>query len=122
MRWLVSQLPAATAAGRSAFNSEPGGATMRSGRSEPAHAFEHSLYVLATVMSTPVPERAIVDAGFILQVDDAYLATYYDIIVPPGTIADYRRWAFECAALDLALRQAGGGSGGVSVLTNCAQL
>jgi 5-methyltetrahydropteroyltriglutamate--homocysteine methyltransferase len=37
--------------------------------------------------------RAIVDAGFILQIDDAYLATYYDIIVPPGTIADYRRWA-----------------------------
>lgn len=27
------------------------------------HHFEHSLYVLATVMSTPVPERAIVDAG-----------------------------------------------------------
>ena len=27
------------------------------------HAFEHSLYVLATVMSTPAPERAIVDAG-----------------------------------------------------------
>ncbi len=27
------------------------------------HAFEHSLYVLATVMSTPTPDRAIVDAG-----------------------------------------------------------
>ncbi len=27
------------------------------------HAFEHSLYVAATVMSTPAPERAIVDAG-----------------------------------------------------------
>ena len=27
------------------------------------HAFEQSLYVAATVMSTPVPERAIVDAG-----------------------------------------------------------
>jgi len=27
------------------------------------HAFEQSLYVLATVMSTPVPERAVVDAG-----------------------------------------------------------
>jgi D-serine deaminase-like pyridoxal phosphate-dependent protein len=31
------------------------------GRDE--HAFEHSLYVLATVISTPAPERAIVDAG-----------------------------------------------------------
>ncbi|MEO8305798.1 MAG: DSD1 family PLP-dependent enzyme [Betaproteobacteria bacterium] len=27
------------------------------------HAFEQSLFVLATVMSTPVPERTIVDAG-----------------------------------------------------------
>ncbi|MEO6565126.1 MAG: DSD1 family PLP-dependent enzyme [Casimicrobiaceae bacterium] len=27
------------------------------------HAFEQSLYVLASVMSTPTPERAIVDAG-----------------------------------------------------------
>ena len=26
------------------------------------HAFEHSLYVLATVMSAPTPQRAIVDA------------------------------------------------------------
>src|SRR5664279_1414651 len=31
------------------------------GRDE--HAFEHSLYVLASVMSTPAPDRAIVDAG-----------------------------------------------------------
>jgi 5-methyltetrahydropteroyltriglutamate--homocysteine methyltransferase len=49
--------------------------------------------------------RAIVDAGFILQVDDAYLATYYDIIVPPGTIEDYRRWAaLRIEALNHALR------------------
>jgi 5-methyltetrahydropteroyltriglutamate--homocysteine methyltransferase len=49
--------------------------------------------------------RAIVDAGFVLQVDDAYLATYYDIIVPPGTIADYRRWAaLRVEALNHALR------------------
>jgi D-serine deaminase-like pyridoxal phosphate-dependent protein len=27
------------------------------------HAFEHSLYVLSTVMSVPAPERAVVDAG-----------------------------------------------------------
>lgn len=27
------------------------------------HAFEHSLYVLATVMSMPTPQRAVVDAG-----------------------------------------------------------
>ena len=27
------------------------------------NAFEHSLFVLATVMSTPIPERAVIDAG-----------------------------------------------------------
>lgn len=37
--------------------------------------------------------RAIVDAGFIVQIDDAYLATTYDVMVPPGTLQDYRRWA-----------------------------
>lgn len=49
--------------------------------------------------------RAIVDAGFILQIDDAYLATYYDVIVPPGSLADYRRWAeVRVEALNRALR------------------
>ena len=49
--------------------------------------------------------QAIVDAGFILQVDDAYLATYYDIIVPPGSMADYRRWAaLRVESLNHALR------------------
>jgi 5-methyltetrahydropteroyltriglutamate--homocysteine methyltransferase len=48
---------------------------------------------------------AIVDAGFILQVDDAYLATYYDVIVPPGTPSDYRRWAeLRIEALNHALK------------------
>jgi D-serine deaminase-like pyridoxal phosphate-dependent protein len=27
------------------------------------HGFEHSLYVLCTIMSTPTPSRAVVDAG-----------------------------------------------------------
>src|SRR5262249_7635975 len=49
--------------------------------------------------------QAIVDAGLLLQVDDAYLASYYDIIVPPGTLADYRRWAsLRIEALNHALR------------------
>jgi 5-methyltetrahydropteroyltriglutamate--homocysteine methyltransferase len=48
---------------------------------------------------------AIVDAGFVLQIDDAYLATYYDVIVPPGTLADFRRWAqMRVEALNHALR------------------
>lgn len=37
--------------------------------------------------------RTIVDAGLNVQVDDAYMATMFDNLVPPGTMADYRRWA-----------------------------
>jgi 5-methyltetrahydropteroyltriglutamate--homocysteine methyltransferase len=51
---------------------------------------EEFLYAVADAMH--VEYKAIVDAGFILQIDDAYLATTYDVIVPPGTLADYRRW------------------------------
>jgi 5-methyltetrahydropteroyltriglutamate--homocysteine methyltransferase len=49
--------------------------------------------------------EAIVNAGFVLQIDDAYLATTYDIIAPPGSLQDYRRWAeLRVAALNHALR------------------
>jgi 5-methyltetrahydropteroyltriglutamate--homocysteine methyltransferase len=37
--------------------------------------------------------KAIVDAGLYVQVDDAYIPFMYDVIVPPGTIDDYRAWA-----------------------------
>jgi 5-methyltetrahydropteroyltriglutamate--homocysteine methyltransferase len=36
--------------------------------------------------------KMIVDAGFVLQIDDARAATAYDRMVPPGTFDDYRRW------------------------------
>jgi 5-methyltetrahydropteroyltriglutamate--homocysteine methyltransferase len=36
--------------------------------------------------------RAIVDAGLLLQLDDARAAVTYDRMVPPATFADYRRW------------------------------
>jgi 5-methyltetrahydropteroyltriglutamate--homocysteine methyltransferase len=36
--------------------------------------------------------RAIVDAGLLLQLDDARAAVTYDRMVPPGSFADYRRW------------------------------
>ncbi|HVD75284.1 MAG TPA: cobalamin-independent methionine synthase II family protein [Xanthobacteraceae bacterium] len=36
--------------------------------------------------------RMIVDAGFILQIDDARAATAFDRMVPPGTFEEYRRW------------------------------
>ena len=34
----------------------------------------------------------IVDAGFVVQLDDARSAVTYDRMVPPGSFADYRRW------------------------------
>lgn len=37
--------------------------------------------------------RAIVDAGFLLQVDDAHLPIMYEHMVPPATLTDYRAWA-----------------------------
>ena len=36
--------------------------------------------------------RAIVEAGLLLQLDDARAAVTYDRMVPPATFADYRRW------------------------------
>ncbi|MCC6949771.1 MAG: cobalamin-independent methionine synthase II family protein [Bradyrhizobiaceae bacterium] len=49
--------------------------------------------------------RMIADAGLIVQIDDAWLAAKYDRMVPPGTLADYRKWAeIKIAALNHALR------------------
>jgi 5-methyltetrahydropteroyltriglutamate--homocysteine methyltransferase len=36
--------------------------------------------------------KMIVDAGFILQIDDARAATAYDRMVPPASFEDYKRW------------------------------
>jgi 5-methyltetrahydropteroyltriglutamate--homocysteine methyltransferase len=36
--------------------------------------------------------KMIVDAGFILQLDDARAAATYDRMVPPASFADYRKW------------------------------
>jgi 5-methyltetrahydropteroyltriglutamate--homocysteine methyltransferase len=36
--------------------------------------------------------RLIVDAGFLLQLDDARAATTFDRMVPPGSFSDYRQW------------------------------
>jgi len=37
--------------------------------------------------------RQILDAGLTLQVDDAMVPFMYDVMVPPQTLEDYRRWA-----------------------------
>jgi 5-methyltetrahydropteroyltriglutamate--homocysteine methyltransferase len=36
--------------------------------------------------------QMIVDAGFLVQLDDARTAVTYDRMVPPATFLDYRRW------------------------------
>jgi 5-methyltetrahydropteroyltriglutamate--homocysteine methyltransferase len=48
------------------------------------------LHAIADAMRTEY--RTIVDAGFLVQLDDARNAVTYDRMVPPATFADYRRW------------------------------
>jgi 5-methyltetrahydropteroyltriglutamate--homocysteine methyltransferase len=50
-------------------------------------------YLFAVADAVRVEYQAIVEAGLILQIDDAYFATTYETIVPPGTLNDYRAWA-----------------------------
>lgn len=62
-------------------------------------------YLFAVADAVRVEYRAIVDAGLILQVDDAYFAHTYETMVPPGTLADYRAWAeLRVEAIKRALR------------------
>ncbi|HTZ01375.1 MAG TPA: cobalamin-independent methionine synthase II family protein [Xanthobacteraceae bacterium] len=61
-------------------------------------------YVFAIAEAMHVEYKAIVDAGFLLQIDDPRLVTYY-IIHPEASIADCRKWAeIRVEALNHALR------------------
>ena len=63
---------------------------------------EALLFALADALGEEY--RAIVDAGLILQVDDAFLPYMYEKLVPPMTLAEYRGWAeLRIAALNRAL-------------------
>ena len=62
-------------------------------------------YVFAVADALHEEYKAIIDAGLILQVDDAYLALTYEVMVPPKTPKDYRKWAMlRIEALNHALR------------------
>jgi 5-methyltetrahydropteroyltriglutamate--homocysteine methyltransferase len=62
-------------------------------------------YVFAVADALRDEYKAIVDAGLILQVDDAYLAHTYEVMVPPKTRKDYRKWAaVRIEALNQALK------------------
>ncbi len=50
-------------------------------------------YVHAVAAALHEEYAAIIDAGLMLQVDDAHLPMMYDNIVDPGTPEDFRRWA-----------------------------
>jgi len=63
---------------------------------------EVCLMAIAEAMRTEY--RMIVDAGFLLQLDDARAAVHFDRMVPPGTLKEYRAWvARHVAALNHAL-------------------
>ncbi len=51
---------------------------------------EELLIALADALRTEY--RTIVDAGFLVQIDDARAAVTYDRMVPPATFDDYYRW------------------------------
>ena len=64
---------------------------------------EDALFAIAEAMREEY--KAVVDAGLIAQIDDAFLASVYDVMVPPKTLADYRNWAeVRIEALNHALK------------------
>jgi 5-methyltetrahydropteroyltriglutamate--homocysteine methyltransferase len=51
---------------------------------------EECIQAIAEAMRTEY--RMIVDAGFLLQLDDARAAVSYDRMVPPASFEEYRKW------------------------------
>jgi 5-methyltetrahydropteroyltriglutamate--homocysteine methyltransferase len=61
-------------------------------------------YVFAVAAALNHEYRAIADAGLYVQIDDAFLATMFDSMVPPATLKEYRDWAeLRIEALNRAL-------------------
>jgi 5-methyltetrahydropteroyltriglutamate--homocysteine methyltransferase len=64
---------------------------------------EEALFAIADALHDEY--RAIVDSGLTVQIDDAFLASYYDVMVPPLSLEAYRKWAgVRVEALNHALR------------------
>lgn len=51
---------------------------------------EESVRAIGAAMA--VEYRTIVESGFVVQLDDARAAVTYDRMVPPATLADFRKW------------------------------
>jgi 5-methyltetrahydropteroyltriglutamate--homocysteine methyltransferase len=68
------------------------------------HYPSEEAYVQALAEAMREEYKAIVDAGFLLQVDDPHIATYY-VLHPELSIEQVRRWAGMCVeVLNHALR------------------
>ena len=64
---------------------------------------EDALFAIAEALN--VEYKAVVDAGLYVQIDDAFLTSSYDLMVPPKTLKDYRKWAqVRIEALNHALK------------------
>jgi 5-methyltetrahydropteroyltriglutamate--homocysteine methyltransferase len=74
------------------------------GRQPNLHYKTDADYLFAIADAMHEEYKAIVDAGFLLQIDDPRLVTYY-ILSPDSTVAECRRWAqVRVEALNHALR------------------
>jgi 5-methyltetrahydropteroyltriglutamate--homocysteine methyltransferase len=74
------------------------------GRQRNAYYRTDEEYLFAIAEAMREEYRAIVDAGFLLQIDDPRLVTYY-ILHPRSTVAECRAWAeVRVEALNHALR------------------
>jgi 5-methyltetrahydropteroyltriglutamate--homocysteine methyltransferase len=72
-------------------------------RDEHYRSEEEALFAIAEALREEY--KAIVDAGLTLQIDDAFLTSSYDVMVPPRSLADYRKWAaLRVEAVNHALR------------------
>lgn len=70
------------------------------------HYASEEEYVFAVADALRVEYESIVDAGLDVQIDDAYLASMYDTMVPSSSFGEYRRWAeLRIEALNHALRR-----------------
>ncbi len=64
---------------------------------------EEALFAIADAVHEEY--KAVIGAGLIAQIDDAFLASVYDVMVPPKTLAEYRKWAeLRIEALNHALK------------------
>jgi 5-methyltetrahydropteroyltriglutamate--homocysteine methyltransferase len=64
---------------------------------------EDALFAIAEALN--VEYKAVVDSGLLVQIDDAFLTSTYDLMVPPKTLKDYRKWAaLRIEALNHALK------------------